>query len=41
MIEASAEIRGSAAELPLPLYKDNQRVDDTLLVSFRYRYIPL
>eukprot|EP00964_Phaeocystis_antarctica_P004718 scaffold2561_cov57-Phaeocystis_antarctica.AAC.1 len=42
MIEASgrAEIRGSAAELPLPLYKgDNQRVDDTLLVSFRY-HIP-
>ena len=42
-----AEIRGSAAELPLPLCTgggggDNQRVDaDCVLVSFRYPLHPL
>jgi hypothetical protein len=49
MIEASgrAEIRGCAAELPLPLHAgvaggDNERIDaDCVLVSFRYCYTAL
>ena len=46
-LSGRAEIRGSAAELPLPVCTeegggDNQRVDaDCVLVSFRYPLHPL